>query len=129
MLELHGNIRRVKCFDHHHPALDWEASDEVPRCTRCGSLLRPDVVWFGEGLPPVVLQAAQEAARSCLVFLSVGTSTVVEPAASLPFLALHAGAAVIEVNPADTPLTESATVVLRGTAAGVLPLLMAGASG
>ena len=123
VIELHGNIRRVKCFDRHHPVESWPEGDEVPACPHCGSLLRPDVVWFGENLPPDALAAAIAAARTCDVFLCVGTSTVVEPAASLPFLALEAGARVIEVNPQPTPLTRRATVSLAGAAGEILPLL------
>lgn len=122
--ELHGNIRRVKCFDHGHPAASWnEAGELPPRCTVCGGWLRPDVVWFGEMLPEGALERSLEATGRCDVFLSVGTSGLVEPAASLPFSALAAGAAVIEVNPRDTPLTGSATIALRGTAGAILPLL------
>jgi NAD-dependent deacetylase len=124
VVELHGNIRRVKCFDRHHPVQAWPQGDAVPTCPECGSLLRPDVVWFGEGLPPQALAAAIASARTCDVFLCVGTSTVVEPAASLPFMALEAGARVIEVNLQATPLTSRATVSLRGTAGEILPLLV-----
>ena len=123
VVELHGNIRRVKCFDHGHAVERWEAGEQVPTCPQCGSLLRPDVVWFGETLPPDALAAALAAARTCDLFLCVGTSTVVEPAASLPFLALQCGARVIELNPVPTPLTPHATVSLRGTAAQLLPVL------
>jgi NAD-dependent deacetylase len=122
--ELHGNIRRVKCFDQGHPAAAWsEAGEMPPRCEACGSMLRPDVVWFGEMLPEGALEDALAVAASCDVFLSVGTSGLVEPAAWLPFAALDAGAAVIEVNPERTPLTAKATLALEGTAGAVLPLL------
>ena len=124
VVELHGNIRRVKYFDRHHPVESWPEGGEVPTCPRCGSLLRPDVVWFGEAMPPEALASAVAAARTCDVFLCVGTSTVVEPAASLPFLALDAGGRVIEVNPQSTPLTGRASVSLRGTAGAILPLLV-----
>src|SRR5262249_43774296 len=107
--ELHGNIRRVKCFDSGHPAEAWSASESPPRCEKCGSWLRPDVVWFGEMLPHGELEAAAAAAATCDVFLSIGTSGLVEPAASLAFSALGHGATVIEVNPERTPLTERAT--------------------
>lgn len=123
VVELHGNIRRVKCFDRHHPVADWLESDGVPTCPRCGSLLRPDVVWFGENLPAEALTAAYAAAKTCDLFLCVGTSTVVEPAATLPFIALEAGARVIEVNPQRTPLSARASISLRGSAAEVLPQL------
>ena len=127
VVELHGNIRRVKCFGQHHTVETWPEGDGVPACPRCGSLLRPDVVWFGEMLPADALAAALAAARTCDVFLCVGTSAVVEPAASLPFMALQAGARVIEVNPQSTPLSSSASVSLRGTAAHVLPLIIGAA--
>jgi len=124
VIELHGNIRRVKCFDHHHPAATWSREQSPPRCTQCDSLLRPDVVWFGEMLPPDALEQAMQAARDCDVFLCVGTSTVVEPAASLPFIAKQSGAVVIEVNPHDTPLSGQARLSLRGAAGEVLPKLV-----
>jgi NAD-dependent deacetylase len=123
VLELHGNIRRVKCLDQGHPATTWEDVPVPPRCRSCGSMLRPDVVWFGEMLPAHALQRAFRAARECDVFLSVGTSAVVEPAASLPLMALEAGASVIEVNPDPTPLTARASIALRGAAGAILPQL------
>lgn len=124
VIELHGNIRRVKCFDHHHPAATWNREQSPPRCTQCDSLLRPDVVWFGEMLPPDALEQAMQAARECDVFLCVGTSTVVEPAASLPFIAKQSGATVIEINPHATPLSGQARLSLRGAAGEVLPKLV-----
>ncbi len=125
MVELHGNIRRVKCLDHGHPAASWaSAAPGPPTCRLCGSPLRPDVVWFGESLPPEALQAALDAARHCDVFLSVGTSGLVEPAASLPFAALERGMAVIEVNPQPTPLTRRAWAALAGPAGEILPRLV-----
>ena len=123
--ELHGNIRRVKCLEAGHPAETWSREESPPRCATCGSWLRPDVVWFGEMLPEGELAAASRAARECDVFLSVGTSGMVEPAASLAFAALGQGAAVIEVNPERTPLTEHAAYVFQGPAGTVLPLLAA----
>lgn len=124
VIELHGNIGRVKCFDRHHRIESWPEGDAVPVCPKCGSLLRPDVVWFGEGLPPDALASAMAAARTCDVFLCVGTSTAVEPAASLPFVALQSGARVIEVNPTETPLSTRAAFSLRGAAGEILPLLV-----
>jgi NAD-dependent deacetylase len=124
--ELHGNIRRVKCFERGHPASAWPTGEPVPpRCPECGSPLRPDVVWFGEMLPERELEQAFAAARRCDVFLSVGTSGLVEPAASLPLLALEAGATVIEINPDPTPLTRRAAIVLAAAAGAMLPRLAA----
>ncbi len=124
VLELHGNIRRVRCFERSHAAASWSDADAAPpRCARCGSFLRPDVVWFGEMLPAAALEEAMQASARCDVFLSVGTSGLVEPAASLPFAALDAGASVIEVNPDRTALSARATIALRGSAGAVLPRL------
>jgi NAD-dependent deacetylase len=123
VIELHGNIRRVKCFDRQHPVAGWSDDSVPPRCPQCGSMLRPDVVWFGEALPHAALDAATQAARDCEVFISVGTSTVVEPAASLPFIARQSGAGLIEINPQPTPLSAYAQHCLRGTAGSVLPTL------
>lgn len=131
LIELHGNIQRVKCFDEGTPvdlaSLEQEGGGETsspPRCRVCGAYLRPDVVWFGEMLPADTLQAALEAAGSCDVFFSIGTSGLVEPAASLPFLALQNGAVVVEVNPNPTPLTEAANYALLGPSGVVLPALL-----
>jgi NAD-dependent deacetylase len=127
--ELHGNIMRTKCFDCGRIAGDATPKGDAvpPRCADCGGLQRPDVVWFGEMLPAEALGEAMRASSESDVFLSVGTSTVVEPAASLPFYALRAGAVVVEVNPDPTPLTPHATFPLRGPAATVLPRLVASA--
>ena len=125
VVELHGNIRRVKCFAHGHPAAQWDdAALGPPPCATCGSPLRPDVVWFGETLPPEALRAALAAARGCDVFLSVGTSGLVEPAASLPYAALEGGARVIEVNPQPTPLARRAWAAFAGASGEVLPSLV-----
>jgi NAD-dependent deacetylase len=126
VLELHGNIRRVKCFERGHAAASWvERADGPPPCPLCGSPLRPDVVWFGEMLPAEALENALAAARGCDLFLCVGTSGVVEPAASLALAAVDAGAVLIEVNPEATPLTRHATLALAGAAGTILPLLVA----
>ena len=126
VLELHGNIRRVKCFDHHHAIESWSETGELPpRCPHCNSQLRPVVVWFGEALPDDVLEAAMRAARNCEVFISIGTSAVVEPAASLPLVARQAGAVLIEVNRESTPLTAAAQISLPGAAGEILPQLLA----
>ncbi len=93
-------------------------------CPNCGSPLRPDVVWFGETLSADALRVASEVASTCDLFFSVGTSGLVQPAASLPFEALRGGATVVEVNPDETPLTRSADYVLRGRAGEVLPALV-----
>jgi NAD-dependent protein deacetylase/lipoamidase len=125
VLELHGNIQRVRCADCYTVTETWEEDpDSVPRCKECGGLLRPDVVWFGEALPRDQLEAAVEAARSCDVFFSIGTSGVVQPAASLAFAAHNRGAAVVEVNAELTPLTSKANFALHGKSGEILPRLV-----
>ena len=124
LVELHGNIRRTICLDHRHPAESWAPVDEPPpRCGQCGAPLRPDVVWFGEALPEAALRRAQEAAAQCDLFLSIGTSTMVYPAAELPFIAGAHGATVIEINPDFTPLSKLANFVLRENAGTALPAI------
>lgn len=125
VIELHGNLTRYICFDRRHPVSAWEEMDEVPpRCPLCGSRLRPDVVWFGESLPAEALRQAATAARSCDLFLSVGTSALVQPAASLPLEARQQGAMVVEVNPKETLLTPYVSVYVAGRAGEVLPALL-----
>jgi NAD-dependent deacetylase len=104
IIELHGNINRLRCTACSYSVTGWP-EDPLPTCPKCGNLLRPDVVWFGEPLPANALRAALEASRRCDMFFSIGTSGVVEPAASLPYEALRAGATVVEVNPQPTPLS------------------------
>jgi NAD-dependent deacetylase len=126
IIELHGNIQRTKCFDEHTVIETWQEHIDVPpRCPHCGGMLRPDVVWFGESLPPEALEAAWEAVEHCELFFTIGTSGVVEPAASLPNLALQAGAVVVEINPQPTPQTRLASYILRGPSGVLLPELIA----
>jgi NAD-dependent deacetylase len=96
----------------------------VPRCPGCGALLRPDVVWFGEPLAPEALDAAWNAVEACDLLIAVGASLEVEPAASLPWRALHKGARVIEVNPVPTALAGHCHQNIAGSAADVLPELL-----
>ncbi len=128
VLELHGNIQRIKCSRDGALVDEWVDTGEVPpRCPLCGAFLRPDVVWFGESLPAPVLFAAVAAARDCDLFLAIGTSALVQPAASLPLEALQRGAVVVEINPETTPLTHAVSHALTGPAGQVLPALLAAA--
>ncbi len=125
VLELHGNIQRVRCSECYAFAEMWDDdSESVPQCSVCGGLLRPDVVWFGESLPRDQLEAAVEAARACDVFFSIGTSGIVQPAASLAHAARNRGAVVVEINAEATPLTPKADYALQGKSGEVLPELM-----
>ncbi|HEU4700598.1 MAG TPA: NAD-dependent deacylase [Gemmatimonadales bacterium] len=133
VVELHGNILRARCS---HPGCAaagtplerWDepaAGDAPPRCAACGAGLRPDVVWFGEALPADALAAAARATRRCDVFLSIGTSNVVEPAASLPWLAARGGATVLVVNPSAAGQQTGPRIHhLLGPAGRVLPALL-----
>ena len=124
ILELHGNIQRVRCSQCGTFAEEWgDNAESVPTCAGCGGLLRPDVVWFGEALPRSALEAAVESARGCDVFFSVGTSGLVQPAASLGFAAHNRGVLVVEVNMEPTPLTPKADFFLQGKSGEALPAL------
>lgn len=124
VLELHGNIDRVKCSRERIVVTDYLEHESPPRCGRCGAWLRPDVVWFGELLPADLLAKADEEARSCDIFFSVGTSAEVFPAAELPHIALSGGATVVEINPEETLLSRNAHFSLRGPSGVLLPLLL-----
>jgi NAD-dependent deacetylase len=125
VVHLHGSLWRVRCLACGRE----EANEQVPlaplppRCA-CGGMQRPAVVWFGESLPGREFQAALAAARHVEVFLVVGTSSLVYPAAALPRVALESGARVIEVNPEATELTGSAHASLRGLAGEILPQIV-----
>lgn len=126
VIELHGNIRRVRCFDDDQVVEGWQGSEDTipPRCPRCGGMLRPDVVWFGELLPALALEQARAVTMSCDLFFSIGTSGQVEPAASLPRLALSHGATVVIINPEHESSVRPGLITI-GAAAGVaLPALM-----
>jgi NAD-dependent deacetylase len=128
-LELHGSLFRVKCTrcDWRAPldtAVEASSAETLPRCA-CGALLRPAVVWFGEALDAAVIAEAFELAEAADVCLVVGTSALVQPAASLPLATLRTGGAVIEVNPEPTPLTRLSSVALSGPSAVILPELLA----
>lgn len=126
VVALHGDITRTKCFVDGRSVTDWPETDEIPpRCPRCDGLLRPDVVWFGESLPADALGTAVAAARSCDLFFSIGTSALVQPAASLPFEALNSGAYVVEINVNQTPLTPHIHLLLQKAAGVALPEIVA----
>ena len=128
--ELHGNIWRLRCTSCQHNGEDLRAPlpELPPRCD-CGSLLRPDVVWFGEVLPQEPFTRSLQAMSRSQVLLVVGTSSLVYPAASLPLVAKQAGATVIEVNKEETPLSRLADVTLLGPSASLLPALVVRAGG
>ena len=125
VFELHGNIERNYCMDCGAGASNAEvlAAKGVPLCPNCGGMIRPDVVWFGEMLPEEEWEHSVRAAEGADVFLSIGTSAVVYPAASLPLVARQNGAFLVEINPEPTPLTEKTDNFLQGPAGTILPAL------
>lgn len=126
VIELHGSLHRSKCSQENRVVEFWPETGEIPpRCPVCGGLLRPDVVWFGESLPSQALEEAWKAAGRCQVFLSIGTSGLVEPAASLPYIAQRSGAVIAEINLGTTPLTPQADFILQQPAGKALPELLA----
>jgi len=125
LIRLHGSVWRVRCAGCGLEDLDTRVPLEpLPPLCPCGAILRPAVVWFGEPLPDVALRQAWQAAQDADVFLVIGTSSVVYPAAALPRVALAAGARVIEVNPEPTDLSAHASLSLQGPAGDVLPQMV-----
>ena len=123
VIEFHGNLFSNRCFTDGRVVADAD-EEALPTCPHCGDHLRPGVVWFGEPIPEEALNASFAAAADCDVFLSVGTSSLVYPAAGLAPVAGESGAVTIEVNPSPTDQSESFTASLRGNAGVVLPQLV-----
>jgi NAD-dependent deacetylase len=125
IVELHGNIWKVRCT--REGTVEEMRDTPLPRippiCPKCGSLLRPHVVWFGESLDPADLDRAYELSTACQVMFVIGTSAIVQPAASLPYAASRAGAKIVEINIEPTPLTPYADYFFPGKAGEVLPVL------
>jgi len=129
VIELHGNITHNYCMDCERDAapetVDAAIQEGEPaRCPACDGLIRPDVVWFGERLPPDAVERADAATEQADVFLSVGTSAVVYPAARYPVVARQQGAYVAEINPDTTGVTSDVDESIRGPAGDVLPALV-----
>jgi NAD-dependent deacetylase len=124
VLELHGNIFRTRCCEcgkkteYEH---DPNASDDLPHCA-CGSMLRPDVVWFGEAIPEDIWREALQFLQRADVAMICGTSSVVWPAAAIPEFAQQQGVKTIEVNPEPTPVSGIVDVSIRAKAGEVLPV-------
>jgi NAD-dependent deacetylase len=123
MIELHGSILKMRCMRCAFTLDEWPDEDN-PLCPTCERLLRPAVVWFGESLPAEALERAVQASRNCEVFFSVGTSGVVEPAASLPYEALRSGSIVVEINPIPTPLNVYTQYYFSKPSGEILPDLV-----
>jgi len=129
--ELHGHLREATCIHCFsvYPAQPFInaflETNAIPRCPRCGHILKPNVILLGEQLPAHVLRAAQIEARRCEVMLVVGTSLTVYPAARLPVMARQSGASLIFVNLCETPIDSLAQIVIHRDALEILPQLAA----
>jgi NAD-dependent deacetylase len=133
LLRLHGSLHHARCFHCSTPyPLPEAIPDEPeggrrlapPRCARCAGPIRPGVVWFGESLPEPVWQQAVQAADHCDFLFSIGTSSLVWPAAHLPFQAKQNGAIVVQINPNSTSLDPVADINLRGLAGEIMPHIL-----
>ncbi|KAF6246097.1 NAD-dependent deacylase [Nitrosopumilus sp. b2] len=124
VLELHGSIIKIKCtVCDFKDEIMTDFSDSPPLC-KCGNILRPDVVWFGESLPQDVWQEAIIHANQCDLMVIAGTSLVVSPANTLPIYAKQNNALLIEVNPEDTEMSLEMDLAIRNTSANTLPKLI-----
>ena len=121
VLELHGSIVKIKCTVCDFKDEIFTEFSEFPPLCSCGNILRPDVVWFGEGLPQDVWQEAIIHANSCDVMVIAGTSLVVSPANTLPIYAKQNDATLIEISPDETIMTSDMDFSLRSTSATTLP--------
>lgn len=132
VIRLHGSIAANRCFFDCQGSptpvdistLTWDKNGGPPCCPHCGRWVRPDVVWFGEMLPPDAIESATFASAHADVMLVVGTSGVVTPAANMPFIAKRAGAFIIEINPVESQITPIADIWLAGPSGEVLPRLV-----
>lgn len=124
VLELHGSIIRIKCSVCNFNAEIFSEFSNLPPFCECGNILRPDVVWFGEGLPQKVWQEAIIHANTCDVMFIVGTSLVVSPANTLPMYAKNNDSILVEINPDETIMTSDMDLSIRSPSAKSLPELV-----
>ncbi len=123
VLELHGSIIRIKCTACSFQDYVVSSFDVLPPICKCGKILRPDVVWFGEPLPQDVWTEAIAYANSCDVMIIAGTSLLVSPANTLPLYAKQNNALLIEINPEDTMMSADMNLTIRGTCSNIIPKL------
>ncbi len=127
VIEFHGSFAWQRCMQcgHRVKTRDIDASVLPPRCT-CSGVLRPDAVFFGEMIPPMALWRSRETTAACEVMLVIGTSAIVQPAASMPLIAKENGAVVIEINPEATPLTGVVSdILIPGKAGEIMNRILA----
>jgi NAD-dependent deacetylase len=129
--ELHGNMKRVRCMscNKSYPMQEvlekYISTNDVPVCEECQGILKPDAVFFGESLPQKTLQSAIHHSAQCDLFIVIGSSLVVYPAASLPMYAKEAGAKLVIINQAETPYDATADVVIHHSAGDVMQGILA----
>ena len=121
VLELHGSIIKIKCSVCNFKDEIMTEFSEIPPLCKCGNILRPDVVWFGESLPQDIWQKAIVFASQCDLMIIAGTSLVVSPANTLPIYAKQNNAVLIEINPENTEMSSEMDLVIRNTSATTLP--------
>jgi len=121
VLELHGSIVKIKCSVCDFKDEIMTEFSEIPPLCKCGNILRPDVVWFGESLPQDVWQKSITFASQCNLMVIVGTSLVVSPANTLPIYAKRNNAFLIEINPENTEMSSEMDLAIKNTSANVLP--------
>lgn len=128
VVELHGNIHLARCVNECSeeliPLPEPPLPEHPPKCPKCGGMLRPHVVWFGEPLNPRIIEQATQAAYSAELMLVVGTSAQVYPAAGLPYAARSHGAVIVEINLEPTELTSAAQFAFHGKSGEILPQLL-----
>ncbi len=125
VIEFHGNLLSNRCHREGRIVEVDDATDTPPSCPHCGGPVRPNVVWFGEAIPEEAIAGATTAAHQCDLFVAIGTSAVVQPAAGLADLARGNGARIAEINPEETALSSNVDFAIRARAADALPALMA----
>ncbi len=130
VFELHGSMRRVICLQcsRKYPMSEIKerlyAGEDVPDCQSCHGILKPDIVLFGEALPDAVFSEAERCAEQCDLFIVVGSSLVVYPAALIPGYAVDAGARLVIVNLSETPMDERASIIIRAKAGEAMSRIM-----
>ncbi len=126
VFELHGNIERSYCIKckTFYENVEVTLDNKIPKCSNCGGIIRPDVVWFGEMLPEEIFESAIKAAKRCELFFSIGTSAVVFPASGLPLSAKSNGAYVVEINTEFTEISNKLDETLTGKAGDILPQIV-----
>lgn len=126
LMEMHGSLWQVKCTKCTHAREDFSELPEMPECPVCGHLLRPGVIWFGEPLLPGVVKTAIDQITQTEIFLSIGTSSLVQPAASFSQLATDHSAITVEINLDPTPNSGLMDFAIHGKAGEILPELVGG---